>query len=340
MRVGVVGYGYWGPNLVRNVASQRAMILAMVADGKEERRQKVREAYPHLSVVADGEELVTNPLLDAVIIATPVATHYPLAKLALEHGKHVLVEKPLCISSEQARDLIALANKVGKTLMVDHTFLFSPPVTAIHKILGSGNLGELTYYDSTRINLGLFQSDVNVLWDLAPHDLAIMDYLIGEQPVAVEASGFAHFHPERLDIAYMTLHFASRKMAHFNLSWMSPTKVRRVILGGSRQMLVWDDLQQAEKIKIYNSGVEFMNDDQRYELTPGYRIGDIYSPQVGQKEALAGVMDHFVQVSRGQTPSLMDGEAALRVILILEEAQQKLMAEQTRLSRLYRGNHP
>jgi predicted dehydrogenase len=324
MRVGLIGYGYWGPNLFRNFQVSPHFEVVAVAEARQARRDELRRQYPDLKLCETGEEIVAASDIDAVVIATPVATHFPLASRAMKAGKHVLVEKPMCASVAEGEELVAIAKSHKVTLMVDHTFLFTGAVSAMHKLCQSGEMGKISYYDSTRINLGLFQPDVNVMWDLAPHDFSIMDYLLGEEPVCVEASGYCHINPGLPDIAYLTMHFPSDMIAHFNLSWMSPVKMRRTAIGGSKKMLVWDDLNPEEKIKIYNSGIELRPEAQRNILIPGYRIGDVFSPRLDRREALAGVVDHFAATISGKVTPIMGGDAGLRVVRMLEMAQQSL----------------
>lgn len=324
IRVGLIGYGYWGPNLLRNLMASPDFDVVAVADGDGARRDAAAQMCPGAALAASGEEVIGRDDVDAVVIATPVGTHFPLTAQALEAGKHVLVEKPMCATVDEGQTLIDLAAGKGVTLMVDHTFLFTGAVQMLRELCRSGEIGRISYYDSMRINLGLFQPDVNVMWDLAPHDLSIMDFLLDEEPVDVEVSGYCHVNPGVPDIVYLTLHFPSDMVAHFNLSWMSPVKVRRTAIGGSDKMVVWDDLNQDEKVKIYNSGVEFQPEDQRRKIMPGYRIGDVLSPRVSQREALQGVVSHFAAVIGGREPSIMDGERGLRVVRTLERAQKIL----------------
>jgi predicted dehydrogenase len=322
--VGVIGYGYWGPNLVRNFMATADAKVVGVAERRADVRAAIARSVPGVGVYESEEELIARDDVDAVVIATPVSTHYPLAKAALAKGKHVLVEKPLASSSAEVEDLIARAEKAGRVLMVDHTFLFTGAVQAMTQLVRRGELGTVCYIDSTRVNLGLFQPDVNCLWDLAPHDLSIIDQLIGSDIVAIDATGYGHIDPMRPDMVFLTLHYANKQVAHFNLSWMSPVKVRRFTVGGTKKMLVWDDLDQDQKIKIYDHGIEFQSEDQRKTILPEYRIGDIYSPLVSRKEALTGVANHFIQVIRGQAQSIMDGQHGLRVVKILEASQAQL----------------
>lgn len=326
IKLGLIGFGYWGPNLLRNFSANPGFEVVAVAEPRPARQEKIRLMAPAVKIVDGGEEIIAMPEVDAIAIATPVATHFPLAKAALEAGKHVLVEKPLTGSVAEAEALVEIAEARGRVLMVDHTFLFTGAVQMIHDLVARGELGRISYFDSMRVNLGLFQPDVNVLWDLAPHDLSIMDYILGEEPIHVEASGHCHVNPHLPDIAYLTLHFPSKIVAHFNLSWMSPVKVRRTAIGGSNKMLVWDDLDREEKIKIYNSGIDFQPEEAKDVIIPDYRIGDIFSPRVSNREALAAVVEHFGAVIRGREQSIMDGRKGLRIVRTLERAQQALDA--------------
>jgi predicted dehydrogenase len=275
-------------------------------------------------VVASALEIVEDKSIDAVAIATPVASHFELARRAILAGKHVLVEKPMCATVAQGEELVELAARQGVVLMVDHTFLFTGAVQRISEIVRDGDLGRLCYYDSMRVNLGLFQPDVNALWDLAPHDLSIIDYLIDDEPIQIEASGYCHVNQHLPDIVYLTLHYASPMVAHLNLSWMSPVKVRRVAIGGTNQMVVWDDLNREETVKVYNSGIQVQPEDQRTVIIPGYRIGDVSSPRLANREALASVIEHFANVINGKEKSIMSGERGLRIVRILEASQKVL----------------
>jgi predicted dehydrogenase len=324
IRVGIIGCGYWGPKLLRNFANNAAFEVVAVADRKPHAREEAARTKPGIIQFEEASDLLARDDIDAVVIATPVATHYPMAKAALEKGKHVLVEKPMCRTVAEAEELVAMARRLGRVLMVDHTFLFTGAVQTMAKIVKSGQLGKICYFDSMRLNLGLFQSDVNCLWDLAPHDLSIVDHLLEKDFISISVSGYCHINPSLPDMIYLTLHYADHTVAHFNLSWMSPVKVRRFAVGGTRSMLIWDDLDPDQKIRIYNSGIEVHSDDQRPVIIPGYRIGDIYSPRVPQQEALFGVVQHFGRVIRGEEASLMDGEKGLRVIRVLEAVQEQL----------------
>ena len=310
--------------LVRNLIASGRFEVVAVADSGESAREQAKRSYPSLTLLEDAEELIARDDIDAVVVATPVDYHFPIARSALLHGKHVLVEKPLCRRVEEGEELIALAVKMGKVLMVDHTFLFTGALQMIRKVIRSGELGKICYFDSMRVNLGLFQPDVNCLWDLAPHDLSVVNHISDDRIVAIDVSGYCHVNPDLPDMVYLTLHYANDVVAHFNLSWMSPVKVRRFAIGGTTRMLIWDDLDQDQKIRIYNSGIEFHSDKERASVIPDYRIGDILSPRVPRHEALAGVANHFADVIEGKAESIMDGEAGLKVVRVLTEAQSIL----------------
>ncbi|MGB9147865.1 MAG: Gfo/Idh/MocA family oxidoreductase [Acidobacteriaceae bacterium] len=323
MNFGVIGYGYWGPNVVRNLASLDGSQVVSVAEMSASARLRVQKAHPGMHVTADAMELITSPGVDAVAVITPVWTHYELARAALENGKHVFVEKPFTSTTAQGEELIELAAKKNLTIMVDHTFLFTGAVKKIRQLLGEGTLGKLYYYDSTRVNLGLFQHDINVLWDLAPHDLSIMDHLIQAKPEAVVATGQKHLNCHE-DIAFMTLYFPGDVIAHINVNWLSPVKVRTTLIGCEKRMLVWNDLEADEKVKVYDKGVNITNREGVYELLVSYRSGDMFAPQLEQGEALRQELAYFVDcVTTGQTPH-NDGCAGLRVVKMLEAATESL----------------
>ena len=321
IRIGVIGYGYWGPNIVRNLRSLEA--VAAVCDSSPTALERVRETYPDLPVTATPSELLTSARIDAIVVATPVYSHFELAKAALQNGKHVFVEKPFTSTTQQAEELIELAERKNLRIMVDHTFLFTGAVRKIRQLIDEGVLGDLYYYDSTRINLGLFQHDVSVIWDLAPHDLSIMDFLIHQKPQAVVATGEAHLNG-LVDVAFMTIYLPSNAIAHINVNWLSPVKVRTTLIGGEKKMLVWNDLEADEKLKIYDKGVQMNNGHGLYELLVSYRTGDMWAPRVEQAEALKVELTYFIDcVTRDQTP-FNDGHAGLRVVRILEAADQSL----------------
>ena len=334
LNVALIGMGYWGRNLLRVLSGNPRLRLAAVVDLEPDLKDKLALSHPGVAAYDDVAAVMTDPGIDAVVIATPVATHYMLARAALEAGKHVMVEKPMCGSVAEATDLIARARLYGLTLMVDHTFLFHPAVRKLGELVRSGALGQISYFDSQRVNLGLFQPDVNVIWDLAPHDLSIINYLFGCQPLDVEASGYRHFDPGSADIAYLTLHYPGNLIAHLNLSWMSPVKVRRIAIGGSAQMAVWDDLNRDEPVKIYDSGITFHPQQDREHLLPHYRIGSVQSPRIAGPEPLAEVVEHFRRVILGEEACLTDGAFGLSVVRTLEQAQARLDANFARLSAL------
>jgi predicted dehydrogenase len=323
MNFGVIGYGYWGPNIVRNLASLEGSRVLAIADPDPTARKRAQKAYPAIKVTADTSDVISSVEIDAVAVISPVWTHYELAKAALENGKHVFVEKPFTSNSTQGEELIDLALRKKLTIMVDHTFLFTGAVKKISQLIEEGSLGKLYYYDSTRVNLGLFQHDINVLWDLAPHDLAIMDYIIKASPEAVVATGARHLNDYE-DVAYMTLYFPEKVIAHINVNWLSPVKVRTTLIGGEKRMLVWNDLDADEKVKVYDKGVNITNQEGVYELLVNYRSGDMWAPQLEQFEALNREVSYFVDcISNGQTP-LNDGCAGLRVVKMLEAASESL----------------
>ena len=324
--ISVIGYGYWGPNLVRNFGEAPESRVISVSDLQPERRARAQKRHPGVEVTADYREVLADPRVDAVAIATPVSTHFDLALQALRAGKHVWIEKPIAPTVEQAQRLVEEADCRGLTLFVDHTFPYTSAVRKIRELVASGELGDVYYYDSVRVNLGLFQHDVNVIWDLAVHDLAIIDYVMPHPPRAVSATGMAHLPGEPENIAYMTLFFDSSVIAHLHVNWLAPVKVRRTLIGGSRKMIVYDDLEPSEKIKVYDKGVTVNSTatDQVYEALVGYRTGDMWAPQVEVSEALGVAVRHFAHcIQHGERP-LTDGRAGLRVVRALEAATQSL----------------
>lgn len=332
--IGVVGYGYWGPNLVRNFSEQSGARVAHVSDRRPERLAQVAVRYPSVRTSADAAELFADPAVDAVVIATPVDTHFALGMAALKAGKHVLLEKPLASSSAEAMALIDEAASRRLVLMVDHTFVYTSAVQKMRDLAAAGELGDLYYYDSVRINLGLFQHDVNVLWDLAVHDLSIMDDVLARPPVAVSATGLAHVPGQPADIAYMTVFFDDRLIAHVHASWLAPVKVRRTLLGGSKRMIVFDDLEASEKIKVYDSGISVNPSPENvHQMLIGYRTGDMWAPRLAVREALSTETAHFLDcISTGGRPRT-DGEAGLRVVRLLEAAMAS-MADRGRVVEL------
>jgi len=320
---GVIGFGYWGPNVVRNLSNVDGCQVLSIAEMNPAARHRAQKAYPGIQVISDASELIASPTIDAVAIVTPVWAHYGLAKAALENGKHVFVEKPFTSTAAEGEDLIEEASKRNLRIMVDHTFLFTGAVKKIKQLLNDGTLGKLYYYDSTRVNLGLFQHDINVVWDLAPHDLSIMDHLIQARPEAIVATGQRHLNCHE-DVAFMTLYFPEKVIAHINVNWLSPVKVRTTLIGGEKRMLVWNDLEADEKVKVYDKGVNITNGEGVYELLVSYRSGDMWAPQLEQVEALRRELSYFVDcVSSGQDPH-NDGCAGLRVVKMLEAATESL----------------
>jgi len=326
--VGVIGYGYWGPNLVRNFAETPGARVVAVSDLRQERLRLANSRYPGIKVTTIHEELIMDSRVDAVAIATPVSTHYDLALAALGAGKHVLVEKPLTASSDQAKHLIEEALRRNLVLMVDHTFVYTGAVRKIRELITKGELGDIYYYDSVRINLGLFQHDVNVIWDLAVHDLAIMDYVLPFQPKAVSATGMSHISGSPENIAYMTLFFDGNLLGHIHVNWLAPVKLRSTLIGGSRKMILYDDLEPSEKIKVYDKGVMVdTNGESIYQMLIGYRTGDMWAPRLDHTEALRTEVSHFVECIEGARRPLTDGEAGLRVVRILESATESMKAQ-------------
>ena len=323
VKFGVVGYGYWGPNVVRNLDHLEEAEVVAVCDKSAAARKKVARAYPDVRVTDNAAELMSSPEIDAIAVVTPVWTHYELAKAALQNGKHVFVEKPFTSSADQAQELIDLAARKNLKIMVDHTFLFTGAVTKIKQLLQDGALGKLYYYDSTRVNLGLFQHDVNVVWDLAPHDLSIIDYLIRRTPEAISATGQTHLNSHE-DIAFITLYFPDKVIAHINVNWLSPVKVRTTLIGGEKKMLVWNDLEADEKIKIYDKGVKVTSREGLYDLLVHYRSGDMWAPQIEQIEALTRELAYFVACITKDEAPINNGEAGLRVVKMLEAANQSI----------------
>jgi predicted dehydrogenase len=323
IRVGVIGYGYWGPNIVRNFDGQERSKVVAVCDQNPHSQRRVHQAYPNVRVMGDCKDLLTATDIDVVAVVTPVWTHYELAKTALENGKHVFVEKPFTCTTAQAEELIELAERNHLKIMVDHTFLFTGAVNRIRQLIDDGTLGDLYYYDSTRVNLGLFQHDVNVIWDLAPHDLSIMDYLIKEKPEAIVATGERHLNGVA-DVAFLTVYYPNNIIGHINVNWLSPVKVRTTLIGGEKKMLVWNDLEADEKLKIYDKGVQMSGGEGMYQLLVSYRSGDMWAPRVEQVEALKAEAAYFVDCILNNKQPFNDGAAGLHVVKMLEAADVSL----------------
>ena len=329
VNIGVIGSGYWGPNLIRNFVSSSKTELIWACDIDKDRLQKVLAPYPGVRPITNLEEGIADDRVDGIAIATPVHTHFPIAKACLERGKHVLIEKPLASSVAQGEELINLAKKNNLQIMCDHTFCYTGAVRKIKETIESGILGQLLYFDSVRVNLGLFQQDVNVVWDLAPHDISIIGFIIDEKPVLVSAHGVSHNGSHVENIAYISLRYQNHFMAHFHVNWLSPVKIRMTMIAGSEKMLVWNDLDQAEKIKIYDKGIELKQDEreEKERLLVSYRSGDMYGPQVDQTEALALVAKEFGDCIEEGRPALTDGEAGLQVLRVLDAAERSIKAD-------------
>ena len=321
--IGVIGYGYWGPNLVRNFSAAAGARVDAVSDLSEARLGVVKSLYPSVEVTTEVDELLARPTVDAVLIATPVATHYDLALRALRAGKHVFIEKPLTETAEQAEHLIAEAEARNLVLHVDHTFIYTGAVRKIRDLIDSGEIGDLYYYDSVRVNLGLFQNDVDVMWDLAVHDLSIMDYLFDAKVTQVSAVGVNHATGGPASVAYLSVFFDNGCIAHLHVNWLSPVKLRRTLIGGSRRMVVYDDLEPSEKIKVYDKGIVLSEEDS-YEQRVGYRSGDMWAPKLAMNEALLVEAEAFIRSITEGEPSQSDGHAGLRVVKILEAASRSL----------------
>src|SRR6202030_2385684 len=323
IRIGVIGYGYWGANIVRNFHTHESSEVTLVCDKNPKTQERLRKSHQAMAFTTRENDGLKSSTIDLIAVVTPVWTHYELAKKALENGKHVFVEKPFTCSVAQAEELIELADRKKLKIMVDHTFLFTGAVKKIRQLMDEGALGDLYYYDSLRVNLGLFQHDVNVIWDLAPHDLSIMDHVIRDKPDAVVATGECHLHGVE-DDAFITVYFPRHVIAHINVNWLSPVKVRTTLIGGEKKMLVWNDLEADEKIKIYDKGVSVTSREGLYNLLVNYRSGDMWAPQIEQIEALTRELSYFVEcITTDKTP-INDGEAGLRVVRMLEAANASI----------------
>ena len=318
MKVAVIGAGYWGPNLIRNFASLDEVEGVIACDRDSNRLAKMRKMFPGIETCSDENDAILNPEVAAVAIATPVSTHFDIARRAIEAGKHCFIEKPMTASVAEGEELIELATKKQVTLFVDHTFVYTGAVRKMKEIIVSGRLGDIYYFDSVRINLDLFQHDVNVIWDLAPHDLSIMDYLLSEKPVAVSANGSCHIGNELEDIAYLTLEFNDNLIAHFHVNWLAPMKIRKTLIGGTKSMIIYDDTETSEKVKVYDKGIDVTSREGVYNTLVQYRTGDMLSPKLDQEEALAVATRHFLDcVINNKTP-ITDGRAGLNVVRVLE----------------------
>ncbi len=324
INIAVVGFGYWGPNLVRNFQESENTCVVACCDRNPERLALVKSKYPSIELLSDFDDVLKNPQVDAVVISTPVATHYEFARKAFENGKHVLVEKPVTASVAEAEKLVDLAEKSGLTFMVDHTFIYTGAVRKMKEIIDEGSLGDLYYFDSVRINLGLIQRDVNVLWDLAPHDLAILDHLVKEKPVSVSATGACHVGNGLENVAYLTVYFASGLIAHFHNNWLSPVKVRTMLVGGSKKTIHYNDMETSEKVKVYDRGVDVSTPEGVQDVLVSYRLGDMWAPRLDTSEALRLVAAEFAGcIESGRTP-VTDGISGLNVVKILEASEMSI----------------
>src|SRR5437764_12971560 len=326
IRIGVIGYGYWGPNIVRNFHAHDGSEVVLVCDKNPKCQERLRKAHPGMAYTTDEKESRNSPNIDAVAVVTPVWTHYELAKQALENGKHVFVEKPFTSTLAQAEELIELADRKNLKIMVDHTFLFTGAVKKIKEVVERRDLGDLYYYDSLRVNLGLFQHDVSVVWDLAPHDLSIMDHLIKKEPEAIVATGEKHLNGVE-DVAFMTIYFPQNIIAHVNVNWLSPVKIRTTLIGGEKKMLVWNDLVADEKVRVYDKGVSINNGDGEgiREALVSYRTGDMWAPQIEQAEALRVELGYFADCILNNKTPFNDGHAGLRVVRMLEAVDRSIL---------------
>jgi predicted dehydrogenase len=339
IRIGIIGYGYWGPNLVRNFADLDCCRVTAVCDVDRSRLNEAVRRFPGIAATADALELIADSDVDAVVIATPVSTHFDLASAALDAGKHVLVEKPLAASSDHCQALIDKAGARRLVLMVDHTFVYTGAVRRIRELVAGGDVGDVYYYDSVRVNLGLFQNDVDVLWDLAVHDLSIMDFVLERQPEAVSATGLAHVSGSPANIAYLTMFFDVALIAHVHVNWLAPVKVRQTLIGGSRRMIVYDDLEPSDKVRVYDRGISVdPRPENVYAMKIGYRAGDMWAPRIALTEALNTEARHFIACIEQGTRPETSGEAGLRVVRILEAATAS-MRDQGKLVPVSRGAH-
>lgn len=323
--IAVFGYGYWGPNLVRNFSNAVGSEVLAICDLNPDRLALAKQRHPGVFLSTDTSEIINHPNVDAVVIATPVSTHYSIAVMALKAGKHVLLEKPLTLNSDDAKRLIDEALHQNVTLMVDHPFLYTGAIRKIHELAESGVIGNIYYYDSVRVNLGLFQHDVSVIWDLAVHDLSIMDFILPEYPTAVSATGMSHVKDQPENIAYLTMFFNSNLIAHIHINWLAPVKVRKTLISGSKKMVIYDDLDPVNPIKVYDSGIEVGDDPEGiYNMQIGYRTGDLWCPKVDKIEALLTLANHFNACIEGKEQPISSAEQGLRIVRIMEAATESM----------------
>jgi predicted dehydrogenase len=325
INIGLIGYGYWGPNLARNFNNNADLNLKTICDFSDDRLKAAGRLYPKTELTKNVEDLYKDSELDAIAVSTPVSTHYELAKNALLNQKHVWIEKPMTEKVEQAEELIDLAAKHDKTLLVDHTFIYTGAVNKMETLIRSGEVGDLVYYDSTRVNLGLFQQDVDVVWDLAAHDLSIMDHLIPNKKLMVSATGSHYYGEDVVAKSVLTIYMENNVVAHINVSWVSPVKIRQTLIGGTSKMILWDDNNPSEKLKVYDKGVElFETKEDLYHMKVQYRVGDMYAPRLNEVEALSLETEHFVDcIENGKTP-ITDGISGLEVVKVLVASKESL----------------
>ncbi len=326
VKTGIVGLGYWGPNLLRNIYANRRNGGLVICDSNAARLNKMTRNYPNIQSTRKYQDLIDNDDLNAIVIATDVSSHFPMAKQALLAGKHVFVEKPFAACVAEAEELVDLGRKNGLVTMVGHTFMFSPPVIKTKEIIDSGDLGDIHFITSSRVNLGLHQKDVSVIWDLAPHDFSMLFYWLDEEPIEVNAFGHAYVLDEIPDVAFIDLAFPSGSIANVQVSWLAPSKLRRTVIVGSRKMLVYDDTEPLEKIKIYDKGVEVIEPESFGEYQLSYRTGDIVSPKLETSEPLASEMEEFLRcIETGSTPksSGIEGLAVVRALELADESLRK-----------------
>jgi predicted dehydrogenase len=324
IKVGVIGYGYWGPNIVRNLLSHPDISVAVVADQRKQRLLALKKTYPSIATVSEGKDVIAAKGIDAIAIATPVNSHYSLVRAALAAGKHVLVEKPLAASLHDAESLVAYAQKKSLVVMVDHTYIYSGAIETMKKLVDSGEIGLLQSFTSMRFNLGLFQSDINVIWDLAAHDLSILLYLVEKEPALVNATGISHTENGLENIAYITMRYKDGMIAHVGVSWVSPVKIRQILVSGDRKMIAYDDTQASEKVKVYDAGYSVRTDVEKQRLYMDYRSGDILVPKVRTTEALEGVIEDFVRAMSSGVRPRSDAEFGLKVVRTLDAAERSL----------------
>jgi predicted dehydrogenase len=326
--IAVIGCGYWGPNFVRVFTNLPESEVRYCCDLNEERLEKMKLLYPHIRTTTSIDEVANDPEVQGVVVATPVTTHHPIARKMLEAGKHCLIEKPMAASGEEAGDLIAVAKEHGVSIMVGHTFLFTAAVNKVKELLDAGELGEIYYVNSTRVNLGIFQEDINVVWDLAPHDISILNFVFGADPLSVSARGHDYIQNGVEDMAFITLEYPGGKMAHLHVSWLDPNKIRKTTFVGSKKMVVYDDIQQLEKIRIFDKGVDRMpHYDTFGEFHLAYRFGDIFIPKLADMEPLKAEAGHFLRTIAGTTEEKATGEEGLSVVRVLEAACESLRSE-------------